>query len=118
MYQYNKNKIAEFAAERDITASRMAKKMELVNPKGPKGWLEGGDLRVSSLLNFVNTYGLNLLDFFSKDGQPLSENQYNTPTNILELELHYTRKIAEIEKQYLREIMDLKVELAKRERTN
>lgn len=123
MYKYNKDKIAEFAEERKLTPHKMASRLNMVNPKGPRGWLIGGDLRVSSLLHFVNTFGLDLLDFFSLDDNPLSEvvkeQQQTAPsttisTTVAEAELRCAQRIAELEKQYLREIMELKIELAKK----
>lgn len=122
MYRYNNDKIRLWAEEQETTAWKIAKKMQMVNPKAPMGWVAGGDLRVSNLLNFINTYKLNLLDFFFEDDTLMSEtHQTNEQTieelrrqhtrEMEELKIQHLREIGEIERKHLREIADLKKSL-------
>lgn len=122
MYRYNKDKIRQWAEQQETTAWKIAKKMQLTNHKGPMAWVTGGDLRVSSLLNFINTYKLNILDFFFEDDKLMSD---TPPTNeqtieelrrrhtleMEELKIQHLREIAEIERRHLREITEIKKSL-------
>lgn len=107
MYRYNNDKIRQWAEEQETTAWKIAKKMQMVNPKGPMGWVAGGDLRVSNLLNFINTYKLNLLDFFFEDDKLMSDTPPITVEAIEELRRQHTREIEELKIQHLREIGEI-----------
>lgn len=73
IYEYDNKKIAEFIRGEKMSARKAKIALNMSNVKALNGWMSGGDLRTSNLLHFVNTFGLNLLDFFKADGVRLSE---------------------------------------------
>lgn len=112
--------------------------LNMTNVKALNGWMNGGDLRVSNLLHFVNTFRLNLLDFFTADGKPLSEqNQESRQTdsqdnlastnpkqgkssNIADIDTSNT-DMSQLVIKHIQEIADLRqkhvVEMAEREKS-
>ncbi len=82
IYDYDNKKIAAYVKAHKMSARKAQIALNMTNVKALNGWMNGGDLRVSNLLHFVNTFRLNLLDFFTADGKPLSEqNQESRQTD-------------------------------------
>ena len=125
-YLYNAEKIKEFAQERGMGGRTIANKLNMSNDKAPRGWLEGNkQIRMDHFLNFVNTFKLDLLDFFTQDGSPLSKAQNNAqatentfcsvPESVAELKIAHIQAMADMEKEHLREMMQKDIDLAQKE---
>ena len=125
-YLYNAEKIKEFAQEREMGGRTIANKLNMSNDKAPRGWLAGNkQIRMDHFLNFVNTFKLDLLDFFTQDGSPLSKAQNNAQTtentlcsvseSVAELKIAHIQAMADMEKEHLREMMQKDIDLAQKE---
>lgn len=128
-YRYNKERIKEFAEKRGFGGRTIANKLGMSNDKAPRSWLDGSEvIRMDHFLNFVNTFNLDLHEFFFQDDVLMSkapqteqskENTFCSPQaetkSATEAELRHVREMADLEKQHLREMMQKDIDLAKKE---
>lgn len=137
-YDYDNKKITAYVKAHKMSARKAQIALNMTNVKALNGWMNGGDLRVSNLLHFVNTFRLNLLDFFTADGKALSEqNQESRQTdsqdnlastkpmqseslNIADIATSNTN-VSQLVIKHIQEIADLRqkhvVEMAEREKS-
>lgn len=121
-FNYNKSRFKEFAYETGKTSGQIGRIVGITNPTTPQGWLNGGDIRVETLLRFVSKTGIHLLEFFQEDGKPMhelytkvSDSPKNEDIQSSISSIEHVREMAELEKQHLKEMMQKDIDLAKKE---
>lgn len=137
-YDYDNKKIAAYVKAHKMSARKAQIALNMTNVKALNGWMNGGDLRVSNPLHFVNTFRLNLLDFFTADGKPLPEHLQESPKTDPQDSLDLTKSmqsehsdvagiaiadtnVSQLVIQHIQEIADLRqkhvVEMAEKEKS-
>lgn len=127
-YKYNNLRIKEFADSKRIGGRTIANKLGMSNDKAPRGWLNGGEqIRMDHFLNFVNTFGLDIKEFFYQDDVLMSDiadsentkcpsatNTQSAPNAEHELE-NLRTAVSQLEKEHLQVIAQKELELSRKE---
>lgn len=131
-YTYNKYRIKEFTEQKGFGGRTIANKLGMSNDKAPRGWIAGSELiRMDHFLNFVNTFHLNLLEFFMDDGIRMdtqqteavpeenttcSEPATSVPTSDdSDFRFRLMTEMAELKVRHTRELMQKDIDLARKE---
>lgn len=131
-YKYNNTRIKEFAESKGIGGRSIANKMGMTNDLAPRGWINCTEkIYMHHFINFINTFGFDIHEFFYKDGVLMSEAMKEenskcsseTPESVPEgaarecsaMELAHVKKVAEMEKEHLREMMQKDLEISRKE---
>lgn len=125
-YHYNKLKIKEFADKQGKSASDLRRITKVTREGVAEKWLEGSTPSCNTICVLADKLGVDILEFFSKDGRPLTEiyqkreentNQKCQDDNIQSIisESEHLKQLHELEKTYLREIMEKEVGFARKE---
>ena len=127
-YKYNNLRIKEFADSKRIGGRTIANKLGMSNDKAPRGWMNGSEqIRMDHFLNFVNTFGLDIKEFFYQDDVLMSDiadsentkcssatNTQSAPNVEHELEKLRTT-VFQLEKEHLQVIAQKELELSRKE---
>lgn len=128
VYKYNNLRIKEFADSKRIGGRTIANKLGMSNDKAPRGWLNGSEqIRMVHFLNFVNTFGLDIKEFFYQDDVLMSDiadsenikcssatDTQSAPNVEHELEKLRTT-VFQLEKEHLQVIAQKELELSRKE---
>lgn len=128
-YKYNNTRIKEFAEAEKIGGRTIANRMNMSNDLAPRGWIACTEkIYMHHFINFVNTFGLNIHEFFYEDGVLMSDtdkdnnrkcssskNTQTVPTDTAAIELAHVKEMAEVEKKHIREMMQKEVEFSRKE---
>ena len=124
-FRYNNKKISGYIAENSLSLRNVLKKLNMTGDKTLRGWIKGEDIRVSHLLNFANTFNLDLREFFFENDTLISEIQKTEPAqkeekryteaDMLKAEMKYKERINEMEKKHMKELMEKETEIIRRE---
>ena len=128
-YKYNNTRIKEFAKSRGIGGRTLANKMGMSNDLAPRGWIAGSEkISMHHFINFINTFGFDIHEFFYQDGVLMSETQkaenskcseeastQSVPTDSTAIELAHVKEMAELEKKHIKEMMQKDIDLARQE---
>lgn len=123
-FRYNNKKITEYITENSLSLRNVLKKMNMTSDKTLRGWIKGDDIRVSHLLNFANTFNLDLRDFFFENDTLISneakasrteDGKHYTEADMLRMEMQYKDQIAVIEKRHMKELAEKETEIIRRE---
>jgi hypothetical protein len=128
-YKYNNTRIKEFAESKGIGGRTIANKMGMTNDLAPRGWINCTEkIYMHHFINFINTFGFDIHEFFYQDGVLMSEafkeenskcsdepSSQSVPTDTTALELAHVKEMAELEKKHIREMMQKDIDLARQE---
>jgi hypothetical protein len=128
-YKYNNTRIKEFAESKGIGGRTIANKMGMTNDLAPRGWINCTEkIYMHHFINFINTFGFDIHEFFYQDGVLMSEaikeenskcsdepSSQSVPTDTTSLELAHVKEMAELEKKHIREMMQKDIDLARQE---
>jgi len=128
-YKYNNTRIKEFAEAEKIGGRTIANRMNMSNDLAPRGWIACTEkIYMHHFINFVNTFGLDIHEFFYEDGVLMSDtdkdnnrkcssskNTQTVPTDTADIELAHVKEMAEVEKKHIREMMQKEVEFSRKE---
>lgn len=128
-YKYNNTRIKEFAESKGIGGRTIANKMGMTNDLAPRGWINCTEkIYMHHFINFINTFGFDIHEFFYQDGVLMSEafkeenskcsdepSSQSVPTDTTALELAHVKEMAELEKKHIREMMQKDIDLARKE---
>lgn len=128
-YKYNNTRIKEFAEAEKIGGRTIANRMNMSNDLAPRGWIACTEkIYMHHFINFVNTFGLDIHEFFYEDGVLMSDtdkdknrkcssskNAQTVPTDTAAIELAHVKEMAEVEKKHIREMMQKEVEFSRKE---
>lgn len=128
-YKYNNTRIKEFAESKGIGGRTIANKMGMSNDLAPRGWINCTEkIYMHHFINFINTFGFDIHEFFYQDGVLMSEamkeenskcseepSSQSVPTDATALELAHVKEMAELEKKHIREMMQKDIDLARQE---
>lgn len=128
-YKYNNTRIKEFAELKGIGGRTIANKMGMTNDLAPRGWINCTEkIYMHHFINFINTFGFDIHEFFYQDGVLMSEamkeenikcsdepSSQSVPTETTALELAHVKEMAELEKKHIREMMQKDIDLARQE---
>lgn len=115
-FRYNNKKIPEYITENSMSLRNVLKKLNMTGDKTLRGWIKGDDIRVSHLLNFANTFGLDLREFFFENDTLISEIRKTEPAqkeggyteaDMLRTEMKYKERISEMEKELMKKDMEI-----------
>ena len=129
VYKYNNTRIKEFAESKKIGGRTIANKMGMTNDTAPRGWIACTEkIYMHHFINFINTFGFDIHEFFYQDGVLMSEAQKDenkkcsseseaqtVPADTSALELAHVKEISELEKKHIREMMQKDLELSRKE---
>lgn len=132
-YKYNNSRIKEFAEKKGFGGRTIANKLKMSNDKAPRSWLAGAEtIRMDHFLKFVNTFKIDIREFFYKDDILMSE-ATETPcatentfcsqqegtqkvsSTELDMVVSHIQEKAELEKKHIREMMQKDLELSHKE---
>lgn len=132
-YKYNNSRIKEFAEKKGFGGRTIANKLKMSNDKAPRSWLAGAEtIRMDHFLKFVNTFKIDIREFFYKDDILMSEtvetpcatentfySQQNGTQKVssteLDMVVSHIQEKAELEKKHIREMMQKDLELSHKE---
>ena len=128
-YKYNNTRIKEFAERHKLGGRSIANRMGMSNDLAPRGWIGCTEkIYMHHFINFINTFKLDIREFFYENGVLMSEDKPRRNTNCslddLEqdilpeqsaLKLAYIKSVAELEKKHIREMMQKDIDLARQE---
>jgi hypothetical protein len=128
-YKYNNTRIKEFAESKGIGGRTIANKMGMTNDLAPRGWINCTEkIYMHHFINFINTFGFDIHEFFYQDGVLMSESikeenskcsdessSQSVPADTTALELAHVKEMAELEKKHIREMMQKDIDLARQE---
>ena len=128
-YKYNNTRIKEFAEKNKLSGRAIATHMEMSNDLAPRGWIACTEkIYMHHFINFINTFGFDIHEFFYQDNVLMSEgeNSKNTicsnesgsqsvPSDNSDLKLAHVKEISELEKKHIREMMQKDIDLARQE---
>ena len=128
-YKYNNTRIKEFAESKGIGGRTIANKMGMSNDLAPRGWINCTEkIYMHHFINFINTFGFDIHEFFYQDGVLMSEamkeenskcsdetSSQSVPTDTTALELAHVKEMAELEKKHIHEMMQKDIDLARQE---
>lgn len=128
-YKYNNTRIKEFAEAEKIGGRTIANRMNMSNDLAPRGWIACTEkIYMHHFINFVNTFGLDIHEFFYEDGVLMSDTDKDknrkcsssksaqtVPTDTAAIELAHVKEMAEVEKKHIREMMQKEVEFSHKE---
>lgn len=128
-YKYNNTRIKEFAEAEKIGGRTIANRMNMSNDLAPRGWIACTEkIYMHHFINFVNTFGLDIHEFFYEDGVLMSDtnkdknrkcssskNAQTVPTDTTAIELAHVKEMVEVEKKHIREMMQKEVEFSRKE---
>lgn len=128
-YKYNNTRIKEFAELKGFGGRSIANRMKMKNDLAPRGWIACTEkIYMHHFINFINTFGLDIHEFFYQDGVLMSEaikeenskcseepSSQSVPTDTTALELAHVKEMAELEKKHIREMMQKDIDLARQE---
>lgn len=128
-YKYNNTRIKEFAELRRFGGRSIANRMNMKNDLAPRGWIACSEtIHMHHFINFINTFGLDIHEFFYQDGVLMSEaikkenskcsdepSSQSVPTDTTVLELAHVKEMAELEKKHIREVMQKDIDFARQE---
>lgn len=128
-YKYNNTRIKEFAESKGIGGRTIANKMGMTNDLAPRGWINCTEkIYMHHFINFINTFGFDIHEFFYQDGVLMSEaikeenskcsddsSLQSVPTDTTALKLAHVKEMAELEKKHIREMMQKDIDLARQE---
>ena len=73
-YKYNNTRIKEFAELKGFGGRSIANRMKMKNDLAPRGWIACTEkIYMHHFINFVNTFGLDIHEFFYQDGVLMSD---------------------------------------------
>ena len=120
-YIYNKWRLKEFAEKTGKTVSQMGGVVGISNMETVRGWLEGKNPRVDTVVKFASNAGINLLEFFEEDGIRMDEIyskgekvEVEEPTDTISY-VEHLRQVSDMEKTHIKEMMQKDIDLAKKE---
>lgn len=128
-YKYNNTRIKEFAEKNKLSGRAIATRMGMSNDLAPRGWIGCTEkIYMHHFINFINTFGFDIHEFFYQDDVLMSEteNGKNTkcsdesgsqsvPSGNSASELAHVKEMAELEKKHIREMMQKDIDLARKE---
>lgn len=128
-YKYNNTRIKEFAEKNKLSGRAIATRMGMSNDLAPRGWIACTEkIYMHHFINFINTFGFDIHEFFYQDNVLMSEgeNSKNTicsnesgsqsvPSDNSDLKLAHVKEISELEKKHIREMMQKDIDLARQE---
>ena len=128
-YKYNNTRIKEFAESKGIGGRSIANRMKMKNDLAPRGWIACTEkIYMHHFINFINTFGFDIHEFFYQDGVLMSEaikeenskcsdepSSQSVPTDTTALELAHVKEMADLEKKHIREMMQKDIDLARQE---
>jgi transcriptional regulator with XRE-family HTH domain len=128
-YKYNNTRIKEFAEKNKLSGRAIATRMGMSNDLAPRGWIACTEkIYMHHFINFINTFGFDIHEFFYQDDVLMSEgeNGKNTicsnesgsqsvPSDNSALKLAHVKEMAELEKKHIREMMQKDIDLARQE---
>lgn len=128
-YKYNNTRIKEFAELKRFGGRSIANRMKMKNDLAPRGWIACTEkIYMHHFINFINTFGLDIHEFFYQDGVLMSDaiKEENSKcseelasqsvlTDTTALELAHVKEMAELEKKHIKEMMQKDIDLARQE---
>ena len=115
-YTYNDKKLKEMMETKNLSYSKICNLLNTKADKTVKQQIKGGDMFLSRLLEYANTFDLNLLDFFFDNDVLISDTMHNLRKNdvggelkILKKEMEHKEAVSELEKRHIKEIAEKKI---------
>ena len=112
-YTYNDKKLREMMEDKNLSYSKICNMLNTKADKTVKQQIKGGDMFLSRLLEYANTFDLNLLDFFFDNDVLISDTMHNLRKNdvggelkILKKEIEHKEAVSELEKRHIKEIAE------------
>lgn len=112
-YTYNDKKLKEMMETKNLSYSKICNLLNTKADKTVKQQIKGGDMFLSRLLEYANTFDLNLLDFFFDNDVLISDTMHNLRKNdvggelkILKKEMEHKEAVSELEKRHIKEIAE------------
>lgn len=114
--EYKNDKIIEYIKENELTCKQLLELLGMTNYKTISRWTKENDIRMSHFVNVVNTFHLNVRDFFTENGVLLRDiEQEQEKTHI---QTSATKNLMDAEKKIMQlemQLMEKEVERAKAE---
>lgn len=115
MIEYDNCRIAELLKRLNLTRADIRRDLAVTNDATVKRWIEGGDIYISRVVDFCNTYKISILEFFNEDGRNLLElcknkeiETIDISDNVASLLIKKEQELSEIRIQAQRDIFAVK----------
>lgn len=126
-YEYDKHKLTEIMAEKNVLKFHLQKHFNYTNGTTIDRWVNGEDIYLSKLLELCNYMEISPMEFILIDGKPLSQinmtelpdeldlpskKEYYTVAEMFDLKMQCNEQVFSLKEQYITELADQKVKLA------